>query len=399
MANPVKDRDRYINRAGTYVMQPTAYRAFIPNFIPPDPPVVFDEELLSILSKADRAIGRLDGAAELLPNPDLFVAMYVKKEAALSAQIEGTQASLVDVLEYEAGNNVVGSFKDDVGEIVNYVAAMNYGLKRLKSLPLSLRLLREIHVELLRGVRGGERESGEFRKSQNWIGPPGCTLKDATFVPPPPDVMLDALANLEKFLHDERVDLPVLVKCGIVHAQFETIHPFIDGNGRVGRLLITFLLCEQEILCRPLLYLSYYLKRNRTEYYDRLQNIRDKGDWEGWLKFFLRGVWEVSRQATETARAITTLQTEHSNLIRGLGGNLDNSFRLLDKLYINPVITAPGTAEFLDVSEPTANSLIKKFMNVGILIETTKQQRYRRFLYKQYLDLLKEGTTDPLDNQ
>lgn len=341
------------NRAGNYAMQPTGYRAFIPKLLPPEPPIVFDEELISLLSKADRAIGRLDGAAELLPDPDLFVAMYVEKEAVLSSQIEGTQVSLIDILEYKA-KDATGRPQGDIKEVVNYVAAMDYGLERIKSLPLSLRLIREIHAVLLKGVRGGEREPGEFRRSQNWIGFAGGTLENATFVPPSPADMLDALADLEKFLYDEDINLPALVKCGLIHAQFETIHLFLDGNGRIGRLLIAFLLCQQEILKNPLLYLSYYLKRHRAEYYDRLMAIRDSGDWEGWLKFFLKGIWEVSRHATDTARGIIALQNEHRELIITHLNASASALNLLDKLYANPVVTSRDIAEMLNVSIPTA---------------------------------------------
>ena len=289
-------------RAGQFVKQPGNYRAFVPALLPPRPSIDLDDEGRRILSDADRALGRLDGCAHVLPNPDLFVAMYVRQEAVLSSQIEGTQSSLTDVLQVETG--IRGrKLPLDVAEVVNYVRAMNHGMARLEDLPLSQRLLREIHGVLLEGVRGEDRTPGEFRRSQNWIGPDGTPLENATFVPPPVREMTAALANLEEFLHDSD-DLPVLVHCGVAHAQFETIHPFLDGNGRVGRLLITLLLCERSILHRPLLYLSHYLKKNRAEYYDRLMAIRAKGDWEGWLKFFLLGVYEVSCQAADTARAI-----------------------------------------------------------------------------------------------
>jgi Fic family protein len=236
-----------------------------------------DQELWTLLSQADRALGRLDGSTEILPNPELFVFMYVRKEAVLSSQIEGTQASLMDVLEFEQQALEPGH-PQDVEEVVNYIAAMKHGLGLLRELPVTLRLIREIHAQLLVGVRGSERTPGEFRRSQNWIGPAGCTLQTAQFVPPPPAEMQDALTALERFLHDPE-PMPVLLKVGLAHAQLETIHPFLDGNGRVGRLLITFLLCEREVLRRPLLYLSYYFKRHRTEYYDRLQAIRERGDW------------------------------------------------------------------------------------------------------------------------
>ena len=244
-------------------------------------------------------VGRLDGVTSILPNPDLFVAMFVRQEAVLSSQIEGTQSTLEDVLQFEVDAKGADLPKD-IGEVVNYVSAMSYGLERQKQLPLSLRLIREIHGRLLQGARGGDRTPGEFRRTQNWIGPAGCTLHAASFVPPPVHAMIPALDNLERFLHNTEL-FPILVHCALAHAQFETIHPFIDGNGRVGRLLITFLLCQREVLQRPLLYLSLYLKANRAEYYDRLTAIRYSGDWEGWIKFFLRGVFEVSQAATATA--------------------------------------------------------------------------------------------------
>lgn len=283
-------------RAGQFVKQGTGYLAFVPAALPPIPPVKADAEVTRLLSDADWTLGRLDGIATVLPNPNLFVSMYVRQEAVLSSQIEGTQSTLEDVLQFEIDSKGQ-DFPKDIQEVVNYVGAMNFGLDRLKTLPLSLRLIREIHARLLTGVRGSNRTPGEFRTSQNWIGPDGCTLANATFVPPPVPEMLPALDNLEKFLHDD--SLPLLIQCGLAHAQFETIHPFLDGNGRVGRLLITFLLCQKHALERPLLYLSGYLKRHRAEYYDRLTAIRNDGDWEGWLKFFLRGVHQVGQEAAD----------------------------------------------------------------------------------------------------
>lgn len=263
-------------RAGRLINQPSGYRAFIPAPLPPKPQIDIDSEMWRLLSDADRALGRLDGIATVLPNPDLFVAMYVRHEAVLSSQIEGTQSTLEDILRHEEGVKKTDEPKD-IEEVVNYVRAMNSGLAMLdKELPLSLRLLRNVHAELLKGVRGGNSNPGEFRKTQNWIGPGGCTLSTASFVPPPPQEIMGFLGNLEKFLHD-RQTLPHLLHCGIAHAQFETIHPFIDGNGRVGRLLITLLLCERKILQRPLLYISYYLKAHRAQYYDRLMSVRTDG--------------------------------------------------------------------------------------------------------------------------
>lgn len=378
-------------RAGGYVKQQTGYSAFIPSPLPPEPPVHVDDELARLLSDADRALGRLDGVASVLPNPNLFVAMYVRQEAVLSSQIEGTQSTLEDVLQFEAdarGRNV----PRDVEEVVNYIRAMNYGLERLKELPLSLRLIREIHAELLRGVRGAHRTPGEFRTSQNWIGPENCTLTTATFVPPPPHEMHEALGNLEKFLHDTR-SFPALIHCGLAHVQFESIHPFLDGNGRVGRLLITFLLCQRGVLQRPLLYLSHFLKRHRAEYYDRLMAIRNDGDWEGWLKFFLRGVHEVSHQATETSRAILELRERNR---QKLGDNA-LGVQLLEYLFEQPLVTVRMVERRLRCSFATANKLVDQFDQLGILKKVSRfALRNRRFRYEPYLALFEEAQPAPM---
>ena len=382
-------------RAGTYIRQPEGYRAFIPKPLPVDPPLVIDQELWTKLSAGDRALGRLDGATEVLPNPNLFVAMFARREAVLSSQIEGTQASLVDVLEYEADAARKG-LRSDVAEVVNHVRAMNHGLERLESLPVSLRLIREIHEELLANVRGGRRSPGEFRRTQNWIGPPGCTLTEAAFVPPPPHEMMAALSDLEAFLHAD-VDLPALVNVGLVHAQFETIHPFIDGNGRVGRLLITFLLCQRKILRQPLLYLSLYLTRHKPEYYERLMAIRDYGDWEGWLKFFLQGVAEVANQATDTARSILQLREEHRDFVsQHIRGSV-NGLRLLDFLYQQPVVSVGLVTRELAVSNPTANNLVNQFDKAGLLIEMTGRHRNRLFSYGSYLSLFEDDLPHPAE--
>lgn len=384
-----RSRDSLANRAGMYIYQLEGYRAFIPKPLPPDPPIEMDAEMMAVLSEANLSLGRLDGAAQILPNPDLFVAMYVRKEAVLSSQVEGTQSSLIDLLEFEAKKSPRGLPKD-VGETVNYVRAMNYGLERLKELPLSLRLIREIHAELLVGVRGSERMPGEFRNSQNWIGAHGGYLADAFYVPPPVHEMKQALDNLEKFLYNQRSMAP-LIKCGVVHSQFETIHPFLDGNGRIGRLLITFLLCQQGILHRPLLYLSYYFKKNREQYYDRLQAVRDNGDWEGWLKFFLQGMVEVSVQATTTAKRITDLQEEHKVLVQAKLRSM-SYLRLLEHLYLRPITSVTEIQAYLEITYNGANRLVNELVKLGLLTEMTKAQRYRLFCYESYLKLLREGT-------
>ena len=372
-------------RAGRSVKQAAGYSAFIPAPLPPDPPVRIDGELAHLLSEADRSLGRLDGVASVVPNPDLFVAMYVRQEAVLSSQIEGTQSTLEDVLQFEIDEKG-RELPKDVEEVVNYVRAMNYGLARLKDLPLSLRLIREIHAELLKGVRGAQRTPGEFRRSQNWIGPANCTLTTATFVPPPVPEMHEALDNLEKFLHDEKT-LPALLHCGLAHAQFETIHPFLDGNGRVGRLLITFLLCQRGILQRPLLYLSHFLWAHRAEYYDRLMAIRNGGDGEGWLKFFVRGVGEVSREATETAQAILQMREEHRRVIGAeLGGNAF-ALPLLDLLFEQPLVTISIVEQRLKCVYVTASKLVEQFVRLGLLKEITGHRRNRRYRYEPYLAL------------
>lgn len=374
------------NRAGAYVRQPTGYKAFIPRPLPPDPEVSIDTRMAALLSSADQTLGRLDGATDLLPNPDLFVFLYVRKEAVLSSQIEGTQASLMDVLKFEA-DAANPSNPQDVEEVVNYVAAMNQGLKRLESLPTSLRLFCEIHQRLMHGVRGKDKTPGEFRRSQNWIGRPGSTIMNATYVPPPPHEMREALHDLERFLHD-KTPMPLLLKIGMAHAQFETIHPFLDGNGRVGRLLITFLLCEEGVLRRPLLYLSYYFKQHQAEYYKRLQAVRDQGDWEGWLVFFLRGVQATSAEATETARRIVRMREAHRQLIvEQLGTGASNALTLLESLYRRPIISVQRAVEVAHLAFPNANALVARMVKLGLLREISGRKRDRRFAYRPYLDL------------
>jgi len=380
-------------RAGDFVKQPGGYTAFVPKPLLPEPPVQVDAEMARLLSEADQALGRLDGVSSVLPNPDFFVAMYVRHEAVLSSQIEGTQSTLEDVLEFEIDAKGEKRPKD-VEEVVNYVHAMNQGLERLKELPLCLRLIREIHEKLLKGVRGQNREPGQFRTRQNWLGPDGCTLQTATFVPPPVAEMEKALTAFETFLHYE-APMPALVHCGLAHAQFETIHPFLDGNGRVGRLLITFLLCERKVLHRPLLYLSHYLKQRRTEYYDRLMAIRTGGDWEGWLKFFLRGVAEVSQSATDTARAILTLrETGRAQVLAALGKSSLGQ-RLFDFLFERPILTVRMAEEHLDCSYAKANQLVEEFVKLELLEEVTGWQRNRRYRFRPYLVLFEPQPATP----
>lgn len=373
---------------GRYEKGAWGYRAFVPGALPPQLDIA---RLAALTSEADQALGRLDGAATILPNPDLFVAMYVRREALLSSQIEGTQASLAEVLEFEDTEDETEA-NDDVAEVVNYVAAMNLGLKRLKELPLSARLIREIHERLMRGVRGENRAPGEFRRTQNWIGPPGSTQDNASFVPPPPQIMAEAIGQLELFLHD--TSLPALIHAAICHAQFETIHPFLDGNGRVGRLLITFLLCHRGVMQQPLLYLSHYLKRHRTEYYDRLQATRDKGRWDDWLEFILRGVRDVATEATSTSRSIIALRQRHQQILQNAGGASGNLLRLHELLFRHPVCSAGRVERSLDVSAATANSLIRKMIDAKILMQSTSGRRNRKFMYTEFVDLFEDTNTD-----
>ncbi|MCL2810352.1 MAG: Fic family protein [Clostridia bacterium] len=377
------------NRAGIFVRQSEGHQTFIPKKLPPEPSLKYDGEMMKLLSDADRKLGRLDGVTQILPNPALFVAMYVRKEALLSSQIEGTQASLIDVLDTEKED----ISNEHVVEVTDYVRAMYYGLERLNEFPLSLRLLREIHGVLLARGRGSHRNPGEFRQSQNWIGHAGCTLRNASFVPPAVPDMHQALRDLELFLHEED-EIPVLVKIGLIHAQFETIHPFLDGNGRMGRLLITFWLCQQGILGEPLLYLSYFFKINRSEYYDRLMQVRLKGDWEGWTKFFLTGISEVSDGAISSAKEILTLREKFmEKLLENNAAGHKNSVKLLDSLFDNPVTTKLQTKELLGTSLPTAGSTVDHFVDLGILHDyTPDRQRKKKYIFADYMKILEIGT-------
>lgn len=373
------------NRAGHLVKQPGGFSAFVPKPLPP-PDLDIGGRIQALLSLADQALGRLDGVVEVVPDPDQFVFMYVRREAVLSSQIEGTQASLMDVLEYEAIRER-SEARVDVREILNYVTAMEHGLRRLDELPLSRRLMCEVHAILMKDVRGGEPQKtpGEFRRSQNWIG--GGSPGTARFVPPPPDEVGPTFASLENFLHGDD-PMPALIKAGLAHAQFETIHPFLDGNGRTGRLLITFWLVEQRILKKPLLYPSLYFKEHRDEYIDRLQGIRDEGGWELWLEFFLDGIAQVANEATDRAQQIVALRERDRNVIaKEMGRRAGNGLVLHDALFQLPVVTAKLVEEIADVSQPTASSLLNDLVEIGLLRELTGRPRYRVFAYGAYLDL------------
>jgi Fic family protein len=379
-------------RLGRYALSVTAgeqVRAFIPPPLPPEPPLDL-RRLQRKLERANQALGRLDGLTRLLPDPHLFIYLYLRKEAVLSSQIEGTQSTLSDLLLFEAEDQP-GIPLNDVLEVSNYVAALEHGLHRVRTdLPLSLRLLREIHGILLRRGRGADKTPGEFRTSQNWIS--GTRPGNAAFVPPPPDQLMECLGALESFLHRADEDLPVLIKAGLAHVQFETIHPFLDGNGRVGRLLVTLMLCVENVLEEPLLYLSLYLKRHKERYYELLQEVRQKGVWEDWLEFFLEGVNETATQAASSAKAALGLVEEDRATIRRLGRGAATAYQVHQHVQQHPVTTIAFAAKGLGLTAPPVAKAIDRLAELGILAEVTGRRRDRVYVYKRYLDLLAEGT-------
>ncbi|MGE0859543.1 MAG: Fic family protein [Gammaproteobacteria bacterium] len=382
-------------RLGRYEVTSTggeSVRAFVPPALPPDPPIAMDG-LYTALEAANRALGRLDGATSILPDTPLFLYMYVRKEALLSSQIEGTQSSLADLLLFES-DEAPGVPLDDVQEVSNYVAAMTTGLERLRGgFPLSARLIREIHEVLLAGARGGTKQPGEFRRSQNWVG--GTRPGNAAYVPPPPHLVPDLMADLERFIHEVPPRLPLLVRAALVHVQFETIHPFLDGNGRLGRLLVTFLLCAEGALREPVLYLSLFLKRHRAAYYDHLQAVRQRGAWEPWLSFFLEGVRETSDQAADAARQLIALFERDRRRIEALGRPAGSALRVHQHLQSKPLVSVPAVSAALGLSAPTVRKSIGHLVELGIVREQTARQRGRLFIYQDYLDLLAQGT-EPL---
>ena len=382
---------------GTYITTSTAgesFRAFVPNPLPPDPPLQFAREDHDLIEQANLAIGRLDGVATLLPDVSLFLYFYVRKEAVLSSQIEGTQSSISDLLMHEE-HLAPGVPLDDVQEVSNYVAAMNHGLKRMRedNFPLSLRLIREMHEVLLSKGRGSDKDPGQFRRSRNWLG--GTRPGNARFVPPPPERVVECMGNLEKFLHDQPRRTGALIKAAMAHVQFETIHPFLDGNGRLGRLLITHILCAEGVLQQPLLYLSLFFKQHRTEYYDRLDAVRVDGDWLGWLRFFLNGVEETARQATETAARILTLFDQDRAQIETIGRRAATAHRMHELLRRHPIMTVPSGAKQLDLTAPTVRNTITILEDLDIVREITGKQRNRAYVYDSYVQILNEGA-EPL---
>lgn len=377
-------------RAGkymTYLQGEIAYKAFKPALLPPHPPVTIDEEMAFLLRTAHRMLGKLEGISEQIPDIDLFIAMYVRKESLLSSQIEGTQATLDDILDPDIEDNT----NLDVADVINYIKTMQFALDRLKELPLCNRLLKEMHEMLMEGVRGQERNPGEFRRSQNWIGPQGGSLKNAVFVPPTKEVMEEVMSDLEKFMHEEDYSDPLL-KIGLIHYQFETTHPFLDGNGRIGRMLITLWLMLQGLLKGPVLYISYYFKRNRMEYYDRLMDVRLKGHIEEWIRFFLKGIIASAEDACKTIEVMNQIKIEAIKKIETFKGRKETLYKIYHYVVRNPIIEIGKTAEVLDLSFNAVAKAVNKLVELDILEQVNSYKRNRRFAFSKYLNVLKKDT-------
>ena len=364
-----------------------AYQSFVPSPLPPTPPIEISEDILEQLIKANSQLAILESVATRIPDVDLFVSMYVRKEALMSSQIEGTQATLEDVLDPLIEDNT----NRNVADVVNYIKATEYAIRRLHELPLCNRLLKETHAILMEGVRGQEKNPGEFRCSQNWIGGKGSTLRNAKYIPPSPDDMTEAMSDLEKYINaDDRLD--GLIRAALIHYQFETIHPFLDGNGRIGRLLITLFLMEKKILTTPALYISYFLKKNRVEYYDRMTEVRSKGNYEQWVKFFLQALAESAKDAIAAIDELTALHDKNVDLVAGMGRASKNAMLVFRYLEANPIIEIGKTAEALGITFGTASNVVERLSSAGILEQTTTGRRNRTFAYKDYLAILRKGT-------
>lgn len=377
-----------MNKAGTYIQNlsgDAAYQSFRPSPLPPE--LVIDEEMLYLLTGATKALATLDTLATYIPNMNLFVSMYVRKEALLSSQIEGTQATLEDVLDPLIEKNI----NRNVADVVNYIKATEFAIERLKSLPLCNRLLREAHAVLMQGVRGQEKNPGEFRISQNWIGAQGSSIRNARYIPPNPQDMEDAMSDLEKYINGDD-SLDVLIKAALIHYQFETIHPFLDGNGRIGRLLITLFLMEKKALHSPALYLSYYLKRNRIEYYDRMSEVRAKNNYEQWIRFFLLAVKESAEEASETILKLQALHNRNLARIDQTGRHGKTQGIVFDYIEKNPIIDIGKTSQELKISFNTAATHISRLQELGILVQTNNAERKRVFAYEEYLSILRKDT-------
>ena len=370
--------------AGRLVLQAGGYTVFIPNPLPPE--IRIDWDLTRLLSEAGANLGELSGAGRLLSNPHLLIQPYIRREAVQSSRIENTRAGMDDLFFFEADESAPPR-APDVREVSNYVHAMEYGLERLKNLPLSVRLIREIHEILMKDVRGGYATPGELRRTQNWIGPPGCTLKDATFVPPPVEEMKRALSDWEKYLNGKPKE-PPLIQCAITHYQFEAIHPFIDGNGRVGRLLITFLLCERGLLSQPLLYLSSFFERNRDEYYRRLLSVSQKADWRGWIEYFLKGVSVQAENARRDAASILDIYEEIKESVKKAGNAPRHTLRIVDKLFMNPVIMISKLARELELPYTSVKRCVDFLKTLGVLRELMGKKRNRLFASQKLIEIL-----------
>lgn len=364
-----------------------AYQSFVPSPLPPTPPIEISEDILEQLIKANSQLAILESVATHIPDVDLFVSMYVRKEALMSSQIEGTQATLEDVLDPLIEDNT----NRNVADVVNYIKATEYAIRRLHELPLCNRLLKETHAILMEGVRGQEKNPGEFRCSQNWIGGKGSTLRNAKYIPPSPDDMTEAMSDLEKYINaDDRLD--GLIRAALIHYQFETVHPFLDGNGRIGRLLITLFLMEKKILTTPALYISYFLKKNRVEYYDRMTEVRSKGNYEQWVKFFLQALAESAKDAIAAIDELTALHDKNVDLVAGMGRASKNAMIVFRYLEANPIIEIGKTAEALGITFGTASNVVERLSSAGILEQATTGRRNRTFAYKDYLAILRKGT-------
>ena len=378
------------SRAGEYktnLSGESAYKSFVPAPLPPDPPLAFDAGMIDMLVKANKQLTLLEGLATRIPNVNLFVSMYVRKEALMSSQIEGTQATLEDVLDPLVDENA----NRDVGDVINYIKATNFAIKRRRELPLCNRLIKETHAVLMQGVRGQDKSPGEFRASQNWIGGVGSTLKNARYIPPAVQDMKEAMSDLEKYFHIEN-GLDVLIRTALIHYQFETIHPFLDGNGRIGRLLITLYLMEKGVLTTPALYISYFLKQNRIEYYDRMTEVRNKGNYEQWVEFFLRAVYESAADATATIDKLTALHDKNVETITGMGRASKTAMRVFSYLEANPIIEIQKTADALEIAFNTVAGAVTRLTQAGILQQSNNTSRNRTFAYSDYLDILRGGT-------
>ncbi len=378
------------NRAGYYKQNLSgemAYKSFVPNPLPPVPPIELSEDIVGLLVKANSQLAVLESIAARIPNVELFISMYVRKEALMSSQIEGTQATLEDILDPMLDTNT----NRNIADVVNYIKATEFAITRLQTLPLCNRLIKETHAVLMKGVRGQEKNPGEFRYSQNWIGGQGSTLKNARYIPPSPDDMQNAMSDLEKYINTDD-DLDALIQTALIHYQFETIHPFLDGNGRVGRLLITLFLMDKGILTTPALYISYFLKKNRVEYYDRMTEVRTKGNYEQWIIFFLQAIMESAGDATSTIDELITLHDTNTSVISKLGRASKNTMLVFDYLESNPIIDIGKTAEALSITFNTASSAVRRLVDAGILVQTGGGGRNRTFAYEAYLDILRKGT-------